>query len=231
MTRFAILLAPAAALLLQACAAGLPARVSRYQALPAPAGQTFAIEAQDPENRGGLEFGRYADLVGQRLAQQGYRPATPGTTADLVVSLDYGVDDGRERVVSRPGFGGDGYGSYGGRFGYGGLGYGGLGFGRYGYGRRFGYRPFAYGWSDPYWYRPYGFAGDIRSYTEFTSFLDMDIRRADGSVVFEGLARARSRDDDLAELVPPLVEAMFTGFPGRNGETVRITVPPRPERR
>ena len=44
------------------------------------------------------------------------------------------------------------------------------------------------------------------------------------------LARARSRDDELSELVPPLVEAMFTDFPGRNGQTLRITVPPRPER-
>jgi hypothetical protein len=26
--------------------------------------------------------------------------------------------------------------------------------------------------------------------------------------------------------VPNLVEAMFTNFPGRSGETVRITVPP-----
>ena len=95
---------------------------------------------------------------------------------------------------------------------------------------RFGYRPFAFGWDDPFWYRPYGYGGDIRSYTEYGSFLDMDIRRADGSVVFEGLARARSRDDELSELVPPLVEAMFTDFPGRSGQTLRITVPPRPER-
>lgn len=226
------LLAPVAALMLQACAVGLPARVSRYQALPAPAGQTFAIEPQDPEDRGGLEFGRYAELVAQRLSAEGYRPAAPGAQADLIVSLDYGVDDGRERVVSRPGFGGYGFGGYGGRFGYGGLGYG-LGYGRFGYGLgygRFGYRPFAYGWDDPFWYRPYGFTGDIRSYTEFASFLDMDIRRADGTVVFEGLARARSRDDELSELVPPLVEAMFTDFPGRSGQTLRITVPPRPER-
>jgi len=30
--------------------------------------------------------------------------------------------------------------------------------------------------------------------------------------------------------VPNLVQAMFTGFPGNSGETVRITVPP-PQRR
>jgi hypothetical protein len=32
--------------------------------------------------------------------------------------------------------------------------------------------------------------------------------------------------------VPNLIEAMFTGFPGNSGETVRITVmPPERERR
>lgn len=221
------LLAPVAALLLQACATGLPARVSRYQNLPAPDGHTFVIEPQDPEDRGGLEFARYAELVAQRLTAEGYRPVTPGSPADLIVSLEYGVDNGRERIVSRPGFSRFGYGAYG--LGYGGFGYGRFGYGRLGYGR-FGYRPFHYGWDDPFWFRPYGF-DDVRSFTEYQSFLDMDIRRRDGAVVFEGLARARSRDDELSELVPPLVEAMFTDFPGRSGQTLRITVPPRPERR
>ena len=55
----------------------------------------------------------------------------------------------------------------------------------------------------------------------------MDIRRAaDGQSLFEGTAKARSRTDNLQLLVPNLVEAMFTGFPGRSGERVRITVPP-----
>jgi len=29
--------------------------------------------------------------------------------------------------------------------------------------------------------------------------------------------------------VPNLIEAMFTGFPGHSGETVKITVPPPPK--
>ena len=35
-----------------------------------------------------------------------------------------------------------------------------------------------------------------------------------------------SRSDDLTYLVPNLVEAIFTGFPGNSGETVRISVAP-----
>ena len=45
--------------------------------------------------------------------------------------------------------------------------------------------------------------------------------------LFEGHAKARSQTDELDRLVPNLVTAMFTGFPGRNGETVKITVPAR----
>jgi hypothetical protein len=55
----------------------------------------------------------------------------------------------------------------------------------------------------------------------------MTINRAgDGQRLFEGKARARSTQDSLPVLVPNLVEAMFTNFPGRSGEEVRIIIPP-----
>ena len=71
-------------------------------------------------------------------------------------------------------------------------------------------------------------ATPIRSYTVYKSYLDLDIvRKGDNAALFEGHAKARSQTDELGVLVPNLVEAMFTGFPGRNGETVKITVPAR----
>jgi hypothetical protein len=220
--KFLTLAAPAALLALSACATGLPTQVSRFQAMPAPQGQSFVIESADPEDRGGLEFSQYADLVRRHLVAQGYSEAPSRQAATLVVSLDYGVDDGRQQVVTRPGFSRYGYGPgfgyrpYWSRFG--------------GYGRR---SPFYYGWNDPFWYSPLGFGyDDLDVYTVYTSFLDLDIRRAaDGQSVFEGTAQARSRSDDLRALVPNLVEAMFTGFPGNSGEKIRITVPPPPRNR
>jgi hypothetical protein len=221
------LAAPAALIALGGCATGLPTQVSRYQAMPAPAGQTFAIQAGDPDDRGGLEFSRYAELVRRHMIAQGYSEAASPQQASLIVSLDYGVDDGRQQVVTYPSsrFGrGFGYGGYGG-FGYGGFGYRPY-WSRYGgYGRL--RSPFYYGWDDPFWYRGYGEEIDV--YTVYNSFLDMDIRRPDGQAVFEGTAKARSRTDELGVLVPNLIEAMFTGFPGNSGETVKITV--APERR
>ena len=214
------LAAPAALLALGGCATGLPTQVSRYQAMPAPAGQTFAIQAADPDDRGGLEFSRYADLVRRHMTAQGYSEAASPSQASLIVSLDYGVDDGRQQVVTYPSS------RFGSGFGYGGFGYRPY-WSRYGgYGRL--RSPFYYGWDDPFWYR--GWGDEIDVYTVYTSFLDMDIRRPDGQAVFEGTARARSRTDELSVLVPNLIEAMFTGFPGRSGETIKITVPP-PARR
>ncbi|HEY0129845.1 MAG TPA: DUF4136 domain-containing protein [Allosphingosinicella sp.] len=213
------LAAPAALLALGGCATGLPTQVSRYQAMPAPAGQSFAIQAADPEDRGGLEFSRYAELVRRHMIAQGYSEAASPQQASLIVSLDYGVDDGRQQVVTYPSS------RFGSRFGYGGFGYRPYWSRFGGYGRL--RSPFYYGWDDPFWYR--GFGEEIDVYTVYSSFLDMDIRRPDGQAVFEGTARARSRTDELSVLVPNLIEAMFTGFPGNSGETVKITV--APERR
>ena len=217
--------APAALLLLSACATGFPAQVSRFQAIPAPQGQSFVIQAANADDRGGLEFSRYAELVRRHLIAEGYSEASSPQTATLIVEMDYGVDNGRTEVVTYPGAYSRSYGYFG-------------GYGRWGryrpYWARYGRRsPFYYGWDDPFWYSPFGFGyGDIDAYTVYTSYLDLDIRRAsDGQSVFEGTAKARSRTDNLQDLVPNLVEAMFTGFPGNSGEQVRITVPPPPRDR
>jgi hypothetical protein len=85
------------------------------------------------------------------------------------------------------------------------------------------YGPFDYyfGWDSFYG------DDDLYSYVVFTSYLDMGIkRRSDGQTLFEGTAQARSTTNELPRLVPNLVKAMFTNFPGKSGETVRITIPP-----
>jgi hypothetical protein len=207
------LAASLALLTLGGCATGFPAQVSRYQAMPAPQGQSFVIQPADSADRGGLEFAQYADLVRRHLTALGYSEAASPQAATLVVSLDYGVDDGKQRVLG----GMPGYGGYG-RIG---IGFGG-GYGRFwphsGWGRGYGF-----GWNDPFFFDDF----DIR--TVYTSFLDLDIKRAaDGQSVFEGTAKARAATDNLRKLVPNLVDAMFVGFPGNSGEQVRITVPPPP---
>lgn len=201
---------PAAALLgLSACApAPFKADVSRFTVpLPAPAGQTFAVVAEDPKLAGGLEFATYANAVAGELTKLGYAQAASPESADMLVRFDYRVDNGRERV--RTDYTGGGLG---------------LGAGRWGpWGRWAGWGPYGawgYGFNDPFFGGP-----EVRSFTVYTSAIDLKIdRRADGQRLFEGKAEAVSRSNRLPRLVPNLVDALFTDFPGNSGETVRITI-------
>jgi hypothetical protein len=211
------LAAPLALLTVSGCAENFTANVSRFQRLPVPQGQTFALESARPQDRGGLEFSTYAQSVSAHLTQLGYRAVAPGSPADMIVQVGYGVDQGQQKVTTTPGFD-CGFGGFGGWGGWGG-GWGGRG--RFGGG--WGGGGFGWGWGDPY-----GFGGgcpNVESYTIFSSYLSMTITRADGQRLFEGRARAHSATDDLTKIVPNLVEAMFTGFPGNSGQDIRITIP------
>lgn len=215
--------APLALVALSACAATpFKAQVNRFQMMPAPQGQSYFVKADNPKLEGSLEFSQYASLVGAKLSALGYQPATSPDGASLIVSFDYAVDNGKEKIRSVPGSG-FGYGSY----------YG--GFGRLHYASGFPYyypyygrRGYIYGFNDPFLFGS-GF-DQIESYTVYTTNLNMVInRKADSQRVFEGSAKAVSRDDNLTYLVPNLVEAIFTGFPGNSGETVKISVAPPPK--
>ncbi len=209
---------PLAMLSLAACATPFKADVSRFQELPAPQGQSFVVKAADANDQGGIEFGQYASLVAGEMLEMGYVQAPSGSRADMTVILDYGVDDGKERtVVRRDPF----YDPY---WGYGGF-----------------YRPYVVrtrrgaryisGYYDPFLFGGFNRPYDIDSFTVYTSGLDMTIERnSDGKRLFEGKAEAKSRSNKLPYLVPNLVEAMFTGFPGNSGETVRISVAPEDKR-
>ena len=204
---------------LAACATPFKADVQRFQTqLPAPQGESFFVVADDPALAGGLEFSQYADMVESQMQRLGYAEAASADDATLLVRFDYGVDKGRERIRTtgfhdpfyspwasyrspfyRSPFYRDRY--YRSRY----------------YGSRWGF-----GFYDPWFGGP-----DITSYTVYTSGIDMKIDRATtGERLFEGKAQALSTSNRLQHLVPNLVEAMFTDFPGNSGETVRISIAP-----
>jgi hypothetical protein len=241
-----------AALGLSACATGLNTKVTRFTPATIPVGQSFYV--MPAQGAATPQFYRFASMVTQQLQAKGFRPAGAPQVADMIVRLDYDVDEGRTEVARDPHFGpGYGYGAIG-PYGYGGYRdpfydpYWGVYYGRPYY-SRWSRNPYYYGWNDPYWaspysyggygrgyggYGPYGAYGDgfgrggYREYTVYKSRLDMNIvQRANNAPLFEGHAQARSQTDEIDVLVPNLIQAMFTGFPGRNGETVRITVPNR----
>jgi hypothetical protein len=219
------------AVALSGCATGLNTKVTRYQPASIPAGYSFYVVPK--EGTAGPQFYRYASMISQQLEAQGFRPAGTPQLADMLVRVGYGVDQGQTIVRSDP-FYGPGYGWGYGRFG--GFGYRDPFFDPYWgtWGRpdysRWSRHPYYYGWGDPFSYGGLGgYGGRIDSYTLYKSQLDMDIvQRATNAPLFEGHAQARSQTDNLDALVPNLITAMFTGFPGRNGETVKITIPNAP---
>jgi hypothetical protein len=205
LTRIALPLALAAGLAACSTTPAFKADVSRFAVpLPAPAGQTFAVVAEDPKLAGGLEFATYANAVAAEMQELGYTRAASPESADMLVRFDYRVDGGRERV----------------RTDLNGAGFAGGPWGRWGaWGGGFG--PWGLGFNDPW----LGGGPNVRSYTIYTSAIDLKIdRRADGQRLFEGKAEAVSRTNRLPRLVPNLVDALFTDFPGNSGETMRITI-------
>jgi hypothetical protein len=199
------------ALGLSACAETITSTVSRYQAMPAPQGQTFIVVPDGGmAHNGGLEFQRYAGVVAQQLQARGYAPAASPQSASMVVQLGYRVGPGQMRYVGDP--------FYGSRFGF--------GFGDPFRFRRFGGGAFLWGWDDPFWY------GDVDSYVEYHSEVELHIRAAGTQQpLFDVRAQARSETNRLDIVVPTMLDALFTGFPGRSGEVVKITIPTRPPAR
>ncbi|MCP5382531.1 MAG: DUF4136 domain-containing protein [Kordiimonadaceae bacterium] len=208
--------------LLASCTQSISTNVMRFHQLPQPSGEKIVIVPMDPANKGSIEFANYASLVGNALGSYGYVPAN-GEKADLIVELGYGVDDGQQVVRSSPGmYGFMGYGYYGGYynpwFPY---------RSPYYYGSAFYGSPYYYGGLyDPFGYYPLGMAPTVRTYTNYTRHLKMVIKpnKENAQNLYEGEVTSTGRNANLHEIMPYLVQAFFTNFPGVSGSSERISV-------
>jgi hypothetical protein len=197
--------------LLAACAQPFEARVQSFQSMPPVQGQTFVVQPAVEARKGSLEFAAYAGLVATELQKLGFQPAATPAEAYLTVLVDFGAGPGRERIATRPGMAGGGW-------GWGGRGW---------YGRHPGF------WGDPFWGPGWGggWGGDwaqpdIYSFTVYPAFLEVDIlRTADKVSLFEGRAETTTRVNDLPSTVPSLVTALFTDFPGASARSKTVQVP------
>jgi hypothetical protein len=205
----------AALTFLSACSATtqIASDVARFHRLPVPSGETFRVVPADDSKKGSLEFDTYATQVTSQLVQAGFRPAEANSAATYDVRLDYMITGGKEKLASRPGFG-PSFGSslyYGGAFG---------GYGRHGYRGRY-YDPFY----DPFYYGGGFSEPEVYSYTVYTRKLNLDIVKANGGdKLFEGRLESTGSDNRLPEVMPYLVQAMFTNFPGNSGVTQRVKI-------
>lgn len=194
------------ALLLAACTTPIvQTDVTRFHQLPGvSAARTFTV-LPHPDQRGSLEFERYADLAATQLQRYGWTPVPASQPADAVVFLSWGVGPGRTETWSSPS-----------------SVYGGMGWGprsRW-YGAGVG---FPLGDPFPYW--------ETRSATYFPKFVAVEIldarayKAGDRRVLFEGRAATERGRREITPLMPYLIEGLFTGFPGASGQTVRVDVP------
>lgn len=213
--------------LLAGCTQSVRSNVMRFHQLPKPAGETIVIVPMNPADASSLEFANYATLVGNALGSFGYRPAN-GEKADLVVELDYGVDEGRKTIRSSPNY----HGFYGGGF-YGSGFYGGGYFGNYYspwgrpyYGRGYYSSLYYGGFYDPFGYRSLGARSNVRTYVNYDRHLKMVIKpNNDGAQnLYEGEVKSTGRHNRLHEVMPYMVQAFFTNFPGESGSSERVTV-------
>ena len=211
------LLPLAAMALLAGCAPSFEARVARFSVLPPTETKSFVIEARNPDYAGGLEFATYANMVRKEMLTNGFIEAATPAQANVVVLLDYGIGAPQQQIQTRPGTGFNGGWAGGGGWGrYGGPGWGGWGWNPYWGGGGWGGA-----WSQP----------EVYSVTRFPATMAMKmVRTADKASLFEGRAETISSSNNLTVLMPSLVRAMFTQFPGNSGQTVRVRFNPnRPD--
>ncbi|PHZ85966.1 DUF4136 domain-containing protein [Paremcibacter congregatus] len=186
-------------LTLTGCSSSPSYEVTRFHSLPAPQKQTIEVSFWDPELKRSIEYGQYAELVGQYLGSVGYRPPE-GRPTDLIarigfanrpIDTDGDVDDGKPHGSISIGVGS------GGGYHHSGVGVGvGVGF------------PL----------------GERKVRTEYVRIFTLDIlRRSDGVKLYEGRARSEGRDP-LTNAIPNLIEALFQNFPGESGQSDKITL-------
>lgn len=188
----------AASLLVAACTSTFRSDVTSFHKLPEPKGAKVSIVPIDPAKKDSLEFQAYAAKVGSELMKLGYVPAKDAKP-DLIVGLDYAINDGREKLRNYATFGGAYW-----------RGWGGFGFwNRY----------------DPFFMGPAGgFDNELRASTVYKTTLNIEFRHLDGKKLYEGRAESETSAKSLPVLVPKLVESLFQNFPGPSGQTVRVVV-------
>ncbi len=169
--------------------------------------RTFRFDLR-PGQADSLEHETYTHLVADQLLILGYKQDPDGR---LAVSFDESLQ--AQEVMVQTGYGG--YDPY---FG---AGYGFYGPGRYmGQGPWGAYGPWGWGGWGPY------YPGVAYPQTVARARFRVDIRvAATGAKAFEGTVTYGGTIDDMTVLMPYLVQAMFTDFPGLNGQMRRVVIP------
>lgn len=182
-------------LTLTSCATRMANDVVSFHEGDMPNGETIAVEPVDQANSSSLEFKHYAEFIKESLQKIGYVPVDDQQAATLVAKVDYRISEGHSETKREPG----GYAYY--HFHY----------GHY-------YDPFYFGFRNR-WF------DDNYTYTVYDRTLQINIvNQANKETVFEGRVRSSGKENELAEIMPYMITAMFANFPGESGVTKVVTI-------
>lgn len=193
------LLLLACAVALGACTSSFRSDVATFHEMGAPGGERVVLTPMNPEKRDSLEFRQYASTLAHHLKSYGYNE-TGNAEPELIVGFDVTINDGREKLRNRP-------------------------------------APFAHSYWDVrwpwhgYWDSPFHRPFDhhdtvVVAGTYYTITLSLELRKPDGTLIFEGRAETETRSKALPEIVPFLAQALFDSFPGESGQTRRVVIAP-----
>lgn len=191
------------AAIVSGCAIGpqfVRTQVTSYNDWPTlPASKTYTF-ARTLEYQSSLELKSYEDIVRDELALQGFKYAAERAQVDLIVTLRPSVTLTRVRV--RDPWPVDPFWSP---------------YGFYGRGR--------FGWYEPYWSAFDDFNDSTIDVFHRRLEMDIDSKSVSGRRYYEGRVDTDSQADSFQAIAPYLVRALFTDFPGNNGQTRQIDIP------
>ena len=198
--------------LVTGCAQMVRSQVSVFHEIPDGAKPTYTL-LSFKEQESSLEHKTYENLVRQQLNAKGFREV-PLDQSDVIVFLQYGIDQGREATYSYPIIGQTGTSS---SYTTGTIQSYGGGYATYSGTTR----------NTP----TYGVVGTgVGSQTVYMHFLRVDLldrpALASGTVkkVFEGSVVSRGSSGQLSVVMPTMIRAFFEEFPGKSGSTRSVTL-------
>lgn len=199
MRRFPVLMTAVLATLtlVSGCAQVMRGKVVAFYEDILPAGETIRVEPIGDVDGRSLEFRQYAQLIADELRKVGYEPVGPGEDAQLVAEVDYNVEMGPVDV-------------------------------RYDRSRAYVHYYFHYGrYYDPVYFGiSRRWDPDVTTAQSYIRTLSLNIARNNEQRehIFESRVESVGYDRQLPEVMPYLVTAMFTNFPGENGVTKVVSI-------
>jgi len=197
--------------LVTACGQLVRSQVSVFHELPDGTKPTYAL-LPFKEQESSLEHKTYENLVRQQLNADCFREVAL-SQADVIVFLQYGIDQGREVAYSYPIIGQTGVSS------------------SYTTGSIRSYGGYATYSGTTYNTPTYGVVGsEVGSQTVYTRFLRVDLvdrsALASGTVkkVLEGRIVSRGSSGQLSFVIPTMIRAFFEEFPAKSGSIRTVTL-------